>query len=116
MDGGVRESGRSCRPMQNWLGRRLPTETISPRRPTALPKGAKESNILGATRSPSECHEISIQTHGSFPRWVRIRLVPAPLVYKNLVGNGWAWTRTVFAQFEALNRCEFYPSDLREFL
>jgi gamma-glutamyl hercynylcysteine S-oxide synthase len=92
-----------------WLGRRLPTEEQFHRAAYGAPKGAKERRYPWGDAQPTEMHG-----NFDFKHWD-----PAPLGahpagasafgVHDLVGNGWEWTRTVFAPFEGFKPREFYP-------
>ncbi len=92
-----------------WLGRRLPTEEQFHRAAYGAPKGAKERRYPWGDAQPTEMHG-----NFDFKHWD-----PAPVGahpagasafgVHDLVGNGWEWTRTVFAPFEGFKPREFYP-------
>ncbi|HME12351.1 MAG TPA: SUMF1/EgtB/PvdO family nonheme iron enzyme [Candidatus Acidoferrum sp.] len=92
-----------------WLGRRLPSEEQFHRAAYGAPKGAKERRYPWGDASPTESHG-----NFDFRHWD-----PAPVGahpggasafgVHDLVGNGWEWTRTVFAPFEGFQPRSFYP-------
>jgi ergothioneine biosynthesis protein EgtB len=91
-----------------WLGRRLPTEDQFHRAAYGAPKGAKERRYPWGDAPPNELHG-----NFDFRHWD-----PAPVGahpagasafgVHDLVGNGWEWTRTVFAPFEGFQPRSFY--------
>jgi len=92
-----------------WLGRRLPTEEQFHRAAYGAPRGAKERRYPWGDAQPSELYG-----NFDFRHWN-----PAPVGahpagasafgVHDLLGNGWEWTRTVFAPFEGFRPRSFYP-------
>jgi len=92
-----------------WLGRRLPSEEQFHRAAYGAPKGARERRFPWGDAPPSELHG-----NFDFRHWD-----PAPVGahpagnsafgVQDLLGNGWEWTRTVFAPFEGFQPRSFYP-------
>jgi gamma-glutamyl hercynylcysteine S-oxide synthase len=83
-----------------WLGRRLPTEEQFHRAAYGAPRGAKERRYPWGDTPPSEAHG-----NFDFRHWdpAPVGAHPAGVSafgVHDLVGNGWEWTRTVFAPFE----------------
>jgi len=91
-----------------WLGRRLPAEEQFHRAAYGAPKGAKERRYPWGDVAPTPLHG-----NFDFQHWD-----PAPVGahpagasafgVHDLVGNGWEWTRTVFAPFEGFQPREYY--------
>jgi iron(II)-dependent oxidoreductase len=92
----------------HWLGRQLPTEAQFHRAAYGTPEGIERSHPWG--QEPPGAH------HGNFDfhQWD-----PAPegshpdgasaFGVQDLAGNGWEWTRTVFAPFPGFAPSSFYP-------
>jgi len=91
-----------------WLGRQLPTEAQFHRAAYGAPDGTERSYPWGE-ESPSAHHG-----NFNFHRWD-----PAPVGSHpagasafgvlDLLGNGWEWTRTIFAPFPGFAPYPFYP-------
>jgi iron(II)-dependent oxidoreductase len=92
-----------------WLGRRLPTEEQFHRAAYGVPKGVKERRYPWGDAPPTELHG-----NFDFRHWD-----PGPVGahpagdsafgVHDLLGNGWEWTRTVFAPFDGFRPRSFYP-------
>jgi formylglycine-generating enzyme required for sulfatase activity len=92
-----------------WLGRRLPTEEQFHRAAYGAPKGAKERLYPWGDSQPSELYG-----NFDFKHWDPSPVGAHPagasaFGVHDLVGNGWEWTRTVFAPFDGFKPREFYP-------
>jgi gamma-glutamyl hercynylcysteine S-oxide synthase len=97
-----------------WVGRELPSEAELQRAAYATPQGTERAYPWG--NDPPEAH------HGNFDfqRWD-----PAPAgAYPtgrsaygvaDLLGNGWEWTRTIFAAFEGFQPFACYPGYSADF-
>jgi iron(II)-dependent oxidoreductase len=109
MDWPVYVSQAEAAAYAKWLGRRLPTEEQFHRAAYGAPKGAKERRYPWGDAQPTPLHG-----NFDFKHWD-----PAPVGahpagasafgVHDLVGNGWEWTRTVFAPFAGFQPREFYP-------
>jgi ergothioneine biosynthesis protein EgtB len=92
-----------------WLGRRLPTEEQFHRAAYGAPRGAKERRYPWGDTPPSEAHgNFDFRYWDPAPVGAHPAGVSAFGVH-DLLGNGWEWTRTVFAPFEGFRPRSFYP-------
>jgi len=92
-----------------WLGRRLPTEEQFHRAAYGAPKGAKERQYPWGDSAPTSAHG-NFDFHYWDPAPVGAHPAGASAFgVHDLVGNGWEWTRTVFAPFEGFQPRSFYP-------
>ena len=93
----------------NWLGRKLPTEAQFHRAAYGIPRSAKESAYPWGDAVPAE-------KYGNFDfyNWDPVAAGSHPagasaFGVHDLVGNGWEWTRTLFAPFDGFSPMPFYP-------
>jgi iron(II)-dependent oxidoreductase len=92
-----------------WLGRRLPTEEQFHRAAYGAPKGAKDRQYPWGDSAPSAAHG-NFDFHHWDPAPVGAHPAGASAFgVQDLIGNGWEWTRTVFAPFAGFQPKSFYP-------
>lgn len=92
-----------------WLGRKLPTEAQFHRAAYGVPNSDKERSYPWGEEAPSAEHgnfdfsQWDPAPAGSHPRG------QSAFGVHDLVGNGWEWTRTVFAPFPGFAAMPYYP-------
>ncbi|HEY2460876.1 MAG TPA: SUMF1/EgtB/PvdO family nonheme iron enzyme [Candidatus Acidoferrum sp.] len=92
-----------------WLGRKLPTEAEFHRAAYGTSDSEAERTYPWGEEAPSEVHGNFDFAHwdpspvGSHPRGA------SAFGIQDIVGNGWEWTRTVFAPFPGFSAMPFYP-------
>jgi ergothioneine biosynthesis protein EgtB len=92
-----------------WLGRRLPSEEQFHRAAYGAPRGAKERRYPWGDAPPTELHG-NFDFHHWDPAPVGAHPAGASAFgVHDLIGNGWEWTRTVFAPFDGFQPRSFYP-------
>lgn len=91
-----------------WMGRELPSEAELQRAAYATPQGTERAYPWG--NEPPEAR------HGNFDfqRWDPVPTGAYPegrsaYGVADLLGNGWEWTRTIFAPFEGFQPFACYP-------
>lgn len=92
-----------------WLGRKLPTEEQFHRAAYGVPGSAKERRYPWGEAAPTAKHG-----NFDFHYWDPIAVGSCPagasaFGVHDLIGNGWEWTRTVFAPFPGFAPMPFYP-------
>ncbi len=97
-----------------WKGRRLPTEAEFHRAAYGTPDGAERAQPWGdaapdASRGHFDFAGADPVPVGSFPRGASAWGV------RDLVGNGWEWTSTVFAPFPGFSPMPSYPQYSADF-
>jgi iron(II)-dependent oxidoreductase len=97
-----------------WRGRRLPTEAQFHRAAYGTPEGVERTQPWGdappdATRGHFDFAAADPVPVGSFPRGSSAWGV------RDLVGNGWEWTSTVFAPFPGFEPMPSYPQYSADF-
>ncbi len=92
-----------------WLGRKLPTEAQFHRAAYGSPDGGKERSYPWGEAAPAAKHgNFDFQQWDPVPTGSHPAGASAFGVY-DLVGNGWEWTRTIFAPFPGFAPMPFYP-------
>lgn len=92
-----------------WLGRKLPSEAEFHRAAYGTSDGETERSYPWGEELPSEHYGNFDFAHwdpspvGSHPRGA------SAFGIQDIVGNGWEWTRTVFAPFPGFSPMPFYP-------
>jgi gamma-glutamyl hercynylcysteine S-oxide synthase len=109
MDWPVYVSQAEAAAYAKWLGRRLPSEEQFHRAAYGALKGAKERRYPWGDTQPS-----ALYGNFDFKHWDPSPVGAHPagasaFGVHDLVGNGWEWTRTVFAPFEGFKPRDFYP-------
>ena len=97
-----------------WKGRRLPTEAEYHRAAYGTPEGPERAHPWGeappdATRGHFDFAGADPVPVGSFPKGASAWGV------RDLVGNGWEWTSTVFAPFPGFQPMPSYPQYSADF-
>jgi formylglycine-generating enzyme required for sulfatase activity len=92
-----------------WLGRKLPTEEQFHRAAYGVPNSDEQRNYPWGNEAPA----------AEFGNFDSVFFEPAPcgahpagasaFEIHDLVGNGWEWTRTVFAPLPRFSPMAFYP-------
>ena len=99
-----------------WLGRKLPSEEQFHRAAYGTPHYGEERSYPWGEEQPTEKHgnfdflNWDPNPVGSFPRGA------SAFGVHDLLGNGWEWTRTVFAPFPGFASKPFYPGYSANFL
>jgi ergothioneine biosynthesis protein EgtB len=97
-----------------WKGRRLPTEAEYHRAAFGTPGGEEQSHPWGAAPPGPEHGNFDFANFepvpvGSFPAGA------SPWGVRDLVGNGWEWTSTVFGPFPGFEPMASYPEYSADF-
>jgi gamma-glutamyl hercynylcysteine S-oxide synthase len=93
----------------NWLGRKLPSEEQFHRAAYGTSEESVERSYPWGDEAPGPRHGNFNFEHwdpcpvGAFPRGA------SAFGVHDIVGNGWEWTRTIFAPFPGFTAMSFYP-------
>jgi ergothioneine biosynthesis protein EgtB len=97
-----------------WAGRRLPTEEQVHRAAFGTRQGIEREFPWGS-EAPSAAHGVfDFERHEPAPAGSRLTGDSAWGV-SDLLGNGWTWTRTIFAPLPGFEPLPFYPGYSAEF-
>ena len=93
----------------NWLGRKLPSEAQFHRAAYGVPNSESERQYPWGDSAPTARHG-----NFDFRHWDPVPTGSSPagasaFGVHDLIGNGWEWTRTVFAPFDGFAAMPFYP-------
>jgi gamma-glutamyl hercynylcysteine S-oxide synthase len=92
-----------------WLGRKLPSEAQFHRAAYGVPHSSEQRSYPWGEEAPSEKHgnfdfaQYDPAPAGSHPAGA------SAFGVHDLVGNGWEWTRTIFAPLPGFATMPFYP-------
>jgi ergothioneine biosynthesis protein EgtB len=93
----------------SWLGRKLPTEAQFHRAAYGSPQGRQERRYPWGDQRPALRHgNFDFRNWDPAPAGAHPAGASAFGVH-DLVGNGWEWTRTIFAPFPGFAPVPFYP-------
>jgi gamma-glutamyl hercynylcysteine S-oxide synthase len=103
-----------------WSKKELPSEAEWHRAAYAVPSDAHQSQIAERAFPWGENLPTSIHGNFDFQRWDPASVAAYPagasaFGVQGLLGNGWEWTRTIFAPFPGFKPFPFYPGYSADF-